>query len=62
MTPDLKLDNAGVKVVPESLKIAAENEETNVSNIYAVGDVLHVRIIVFVFIVERREREREDLI
>lgn len=42
LTPQLKLDNAGVKVVPESFKIAAENEQTNVPNIYAVGDVLHV--------------------
>lgn len=44
LTPDLKLDNAGVEVVPETLKISADNEKTNVSNIYAVGDVLHVRI------------------
>lgn len=43
LTQDLKLDNAGVQVVPETFKIAADNEETNVSNIYAVGDVLHKR-------------------
>ncbi|XP_011311994.1 thioredoxin reductase 1, mitochondrial isoform X2 [Fopius arisanus] len=43
LTPQLKLDNAGVKVVPDSLKIDATNEQTNVDNIYAVGDVLHKR-------------------
>lgn len=43
LTPQLKLDNAGVKVVPETLKIDAINEQTNVDNIYAVGDVLHKR-------------------
>ncbi|XP_034946272.1 thioredoxin reductase 1, mitochondrial isoform X2 [Chelonus insularis] len=43
LTQQLKLENAGVTVVPETLKIAAENEQTNVPNIYAVGDVLHKR-------------------
>lgn len=43
LTEQLKLDNAGVKVVPETLKIDAVNEQTNVENIYAVGDVLHKR-------------------
>ncbi|XP_015115043.1 thioredoxin reductase 1, mitochondrial isoform X2 [Diachasma alloeum] len=43
LTPQLKLDNAGVKVVPETLKIDTVNEQTNVENIYAVGDVLHKR-------------------
>lgn len=39
---DLKPENAGLKVVPETNKIDAINEQTNVPNIYAVGDVLHV--------------------
>ncbi|XP_058803350.1 thioredoxin reductase 1, mitochondrial isoform X2 [Phymastichus coffea] len=41
LTSDLKLENAGVKVVDDSAKIDAQNEQTNVSHIYAVGDVLH---------------------
>ncbi|XP_074106205.1 thioredoxin reductase 1 isoform X1 [Cotesia typhae] len=43
LTPQLKLENTGVEVVPETFKIAAEHEQTNVPNIYAVGDVLHKR-------------------
>lgn len=43
LTKELKLENAGVKVLSENGKIDAENEQTNVPNIYAVGDVLHVR-------------------
>jgi len=38
-TKDLKLENAGVKVL-KSGKIPTENERTNVPHIYAVGDVL----------------------
>ena len=42
LTKELKLENVGVKVVDETDKILTENEQTNVPNIYAVGDVLHV--------------------
>lgn len=42
LTKDLKLENAGVVTVPDDDKIDAQNEQTNVPNIYAVGDVLHV--------------------
>lgn len=41
LTKDLNLDSAGVIVKDESGKIDAINEQTNVPNIYAVGDVLH---------------------
>ncbi|XP_043679595.1 thioredoxin reductase 1, mitochondrial isoform X2 [Vespula pensylvanica] len=41
LTKELKLENAGVKVISENGKIDAENEQTNVPNIYAVGDVLY---------------------
>lgn len=41
LTKDLKLENAGVKIVPDNSKIDASNEQTNVPHIYAVGDVLH---------------------
>ncbi|XP_077283515.1 thioredoxin reductase 1 isoform X2 [Arctopsyche grandis] len=43
LTKDLNLPAAGVEVVPENGKIDAINEQTNVSNIYAVGDVLQGR-------------------
>lgn len=42
LTRELHVDKAGVNVVPETEKIDAPNEQTNVSHIYAVGDVLHV--------------------
>lgn len=42
LTKELCVESAGVKTVPESGKIFAENEQTNVKHIYAVGDVLHV--------------------
>lgn len=45
LTKDLKLENAGVKVVPENGKIDAQNEQTNVPHIFAIGDVLHVSSI-----------------
>ncbi|XP_011632561.1 thioredoxin reductase 2, mitochondrial isoform X2 [Pogonomyrmex barbatus] len=41
LTEELKPENAGLKIVPETGKIDAVNEQTNVPNIYAVGDVLH---------------------
>ena len=44
LTDDLKLDNAGVKVVEGNKKVPVnEKEETNVDNIYAVGDVIDGR-------------------
>ncbi|GAB1867660.1 Thioredoxin reductase 1, mitochondrial [Camponotus japonicus] len=43
LTEELKPENAGLKLVPETNKIEAINEQTNVPNIYAVGDVLHKR-------------------
>lgn len=45
LTSELKVINAGVKVIPENLKIDAIHEQTNIPNIYAVGDVLHVRTV-----------------
>nr|CAD7445317.1 unnamed protein product [Timema bartmani] len=41
LTPELKVNAAGLHTVPESGKILAVGEKTNVPNIYAVGDVLH---------------------
>ncbi|KAG5326456.1 TRXR1 reductase, partial [Acromyrmex heyeri] len=41
LTQELKPENVGLKLVPETGKIDAVNEQTNVPNIYAVGDVLH---------------------
>lgn len=44
LTDDLKLDNAGVNVVKANAKIPVnDREETNVENIYAVGDVIDGR-------------------
>lgn len=42
LTVQLKPENAGLQILKENKKISAENEQTNVSNIFAVGDVLHV--------------------
>ncbi|XP_014233941.1 thioredoxin reductase 2, mitochondrial-like isoform X1 [Trichogramma pretiosum] len=42
LTKDLKLENAGVETVKDG-KIDANNEQSNVPHIYAVGDVLHKR-------------------
>ncbi|XP_015177607.1 PREDICTED: thioredoxin reductase 1, mitochondrial isoform X2 [Polistes dominula] len=41
LTKQLKPENAGLEIVPDNGKIDAQNEQTNVPNIYAVGDVLH---------------------
>lgn len=41
LTEDLHLDKAGVKIAPDNEKIFAENEQSNVPHIYAVGDVLY---------------------
>lgn len=44
LTDDLKLVNAGVAVVDANAKVPVnEREETNVDNIYAVGDVIDGR-------------------
>lgn len=44
LTDDLKLDNVGIDVVKESSKVPVnEREETNVPNIYAIGDVIEGR-------------------
>jgi len=39
-TKDLKLEKAGVKLNPKTQKIITTFEQTNVDNIYAVGDVI----------------------
>ncbi|XP_032685315.1 thioredoxin reductase 2, mitochondrial isoform X1 [Odontomachus brunneus] len=41
LTEELKPENAGLKLHSENNKIDAINEQTNVPNIYAVGDILH---------------------
>jgi len=41
LTEELKVSKAGVKVITDTAKIDANNEQTNVPHIYAVGDVLH---------------------
>lgn len=45
LTKELKLENAGVKVAEDGEKIDAVNEQTNVPHIFAVGDVLYVRLV-----------------
>lgn len=47
VTDDLALDKAGVKTHAESGKIIADNEQTSVPHIYAVGDVLYVSIVFY---------------
>lgn len=42
LTQELKPENINLKLVPETDKIDAIDEQTNVPNVYAVGDVLHV--------------------
>ena len=52
LTRELKPENVGLKLVPETFKIDAVNEQTNIPNIYAVGDVLHVsRLTCFIIII-----------
>ncbi|XP_014616941.1 PREDICTED: thioredoxin reductase 2, mitochondrial isoform X1 [Polistes canadensis] len=41
LTKELKTENVGLEIVPDNGKIDAKNEQTNVPNIFAVGDVLH---------------------
>lgn len=45
LTRELNLDKAGVKTAGEGEKIDAVNEQTNISHIYAVGDVLYVSLL-----------------
>lgn len=42
-TSSIGLDKAGVKVNPKSGKLDCKAEQTNVTNIYAIGDVLDGR-------------------
>ena len=49
LTKELILENAGVESLPETGKIVADSEQTNVKNIFAIGDVLHVSMT-FIFI------------
>lgn len=44
LTQELGLKEAGVNFNTRNHKIFAENEQTNVPNIYAVGDVLEVNL------------------
>lgn len=44
LTEETAVSNAGVKVIPENAKIDSDNEQTNIPNVFAVGDVLHVSI------------------
>ncbi|XP_067134053.1 thioredoxin reductase 1, cytoplasmic-like [Centruroides vittatus] len=39
-TTDIGLENVGVNINPKNFKIPAINEQTNIPNIYAIGDVL----------------------
>ncbi|KAI5716191.1 hypothetical protein M8J76_002464 [Diaphorina citri] len=41
LTEETAVSNAGVKVIPENAKIDSDNEQTNIPNVFAVGDVLH---------------------
>ncbi|KAK9303370.1 hypothetical protein QLX08_004955 [Tetragonisca angustula] len=41
LTEELKPENIGLQLIPETAKIDAIDEQTNVPNVYAVGDVLH---------------------
>jgi len=45
LSEELNPSAAGLQVHPESFKFITNAEQTNVPNIYAVGDVLHVSII-----------------
>jgi thioredoxin reductase (NADPH) len=40
VTKDLNLEKVGVKTNPHNGKLICVNEQTNIENIYAVGDVL----------------------
>jgi thioredoxin reductase (NADPH) len=45
LTKELNVSAAGIITEPESGKIRVKDEQTNIPNIYAVGDVLHVRYL-----------------
>ena len=46
LTLEVKVDQLGMKLHPESKKVIAEKETTNIPNIFAVGDILHVSLLV----------------
>lgn len=46
-TKDLNLEKVGVKVDPKTQKIIVDDtEKTSVDNIYAIGDVIAVRLYI----------------
>lgn len=45
LSNELNPSAAGLEIHPESGKFVVNAEQTNISNIYAVGDVLHVSIL-----------------
>lgn len=42
LTEELKAEEVGLELHPRSKKFVSDNEETNIPNIFAVGDVLEV--------------------
>ena len=50
MTKSLGLENIGVETDKSGFIVSKENEQTLVPNIYAIGDVLQVFPIFFIFI------------
>lgn len=44
LSEEVAAKQAGVNYNPHNKKIPAENEQTNVPSVYAIGDVLEVRI------------------
>ena len=42
-TKDIGLENVGVKLNPKTGKVPTKHEQTNVDNIYAIGDILEFR-------------------
>ena len=49
LTEELKPENIGLQLIPETAKIDAIDEQTNVPNVYADGDVLHVSFKFWLF-------------
>lgn len=47
LSEELNPSAAGLDVHPESGKFVVNAEQTNISNIYAVGDVIHVNTIYY---------------
>lgn len=44
LTEEVNAKQAGVNYNPRNKKIIAENEQTNVPNVFAIGDVLEVSV------------------